>query len=125
MAVVQRTITDSANMVRVLINFDNHGSAATIDASGLSNAQGSGDKLEVSKVVWSLDAAVTIAYTGSGTTEVIRLAGSTSGTYDEALIKNVATQPGNATDADITVTPESGCDGFVYVEAKKTTGFGS
>ena len=53
MAVVQRTITDSANMVRVLINFDNHGSAATIDASGLSNAQGSGDKLEVSKVVWS------------------------------------------------------------------------
>ena len=33
MAVVQRTITDAANMVRVLINFDNHGSAATIDAS--------------------------------------------------------------------------------------------
>jgi len=45
MAVTQRVLTDNAYGAKVLINFDGHGSAVTIDASALANKEASGDRL--------------------------------------------------------------------------------
>tara|TARA_Y100001960_G_C14698259_1_gene840189 strand:- start:829 stop:1206 length:378 start_codon:yes stop_codon:yes gene_type:complete len=125
MAVTQRVLTDNAYGTKVLINFDDHGSAVTIDASALANKENSGDRLDIKKVSWSLDTEVAITFTGSGTTEAIDLAGGTTGSFDAHVITNAATQPGDATDADIVLTPGSNTDGFVYLELIKSVGFGN
>ena len=125
MAVRQRVLTDNAFGAKVLISLDAHGSAETIDASTLTNAEASGDQLDIKKICWSLDKETTITFTGSGVVEAIDLAGGTAGSFDAHVITNGATKPGNATDADIVVTPTSGCDGFVYLELIKSVGFGN
>jgi hypothetical protein len=118
MAVTQRTIADNAYEVKQLINLSNHSGAVTLDASGLANSDGAGDKLEIVRVEWSVDADVSITYTGTGTTNALIIAGGTAGKWDKGIIVN-------ATDADITITPIAACYGYVYIEARKTTGFGN
>jgi len=125
MAVTQRTIADNAYEVKQLINLSNHSGAVTLDASGLANSDGAGDKLEIVRVEWSVDADVSISYTGTGTTNALIIAGGTAGKWDKGIIVNGATQPNDATDADITITPIAACYGYVYIEARKTTGFGN
>ena len=125
MAVSQRVLTDNAYGAKVLISFDDHGSAETVDASSLANSVGTADQLDIKKVCWSLDVQCAITFTGSGVVEAIDLAGGTTGCFDAHMITNGATKPGNATDADIVVTPGSNTDGFVYLELVKSVGFGN
>ena len=125
MAVTQRVLTDNAYGAKVLINFDGHGSAVTIDASALANKEASGDRLDIKKISWSFDTEVAITFTGSNVVEAIDLAGGTTGSFDSHVITNGATQPGDATDADIILTPGTGTDGFVYLELIKSVGFGN
>jgi len=119
MAARQTILTDNSAETKVWISLNNHGSAVTVDASALTNANATGDKLHVRRIDWSLDKEINISSTGSGTTDMVNLAGGTAGSFNTHIIRNIATQPGNATDADIVVTPGSGCDGFVYLELLK------
>lgn len=125
MAVRNRTLTDNAYGTKVLVSFDDHSAAVTVDASGFANAAGSGNRLDIKKIEWSLDTEVAVTFTGTGVVEAIDLAGGTSGKFDAHTIENGATLPGNATDGDIVLTPGSNTDGFVYLELTKAAGFGN
>ena len=102
-----------------LVSFYNGGVGMTVDAStlkGMYNGTGGFNKFTISGIEWSVDSPVNIAFTGSGTTDAINVSGT--GSFKHS-IENGATQPGDATNADIVVTPVSGIDGFVYLELLK------
>ena len=67
---------------------------------------------------WSVDSPVNVSFTGSGTTDATNV--NYTGSFAITPIPNVATQPGDATNADIVVTPVSGIDGYVYLNLLKT-----
>jgi hypothetical protein len=103
-----------------LIDFSNHGAAVTIDASTLlggSNGTQGFQKYRIDEVRWSTDKYITVAFTGTGTSQAICVAPG-QGHFSVPLV-NLATQPGDATNADITVTPATGCYGFMMLKLAK------
>ena len=103
-----------------LVTFSNHGAAVTIDASTLlggSNGTQGFQKYLINNIKWSTDQAIAVTFTGSGSTAAITVAPG-QGSFDKA-IRNTATQPSDATNADITITPAAGCDGYMYMELSK------
>ena len=104
----------------VLVNLSNHGVAVVIDASaqlGGSNGTQGFQKYRINKMSWSTDQVMAVTFTGSGLTEAITVAPG-QGSFNTS-IPNTATQPGDATNADITITPAAGCDGYMYMELSK------
>ena len=107
----------------VLISLDGHGVGVTVDASGRSGGYDGThgfNKYEILAADWATDVEVNVSFTGTGTIDAINFPSGTTGTYDRRPITNTSTQPGDATNADITVTPAAGCDGFVYMKLRKT-----
>ena len=107
----------------VLISMDDHGAGVTVDASGRSGGYDGTHgfkKYEILSSEWATDVEVNVSFTGTGTTDAINFPAGTTGTFDSRPITNTSTQPGDATNADITVTPATGCDGFVYMKLRKT-----
>jgi len=107
----------------VLISMDNHGAGVTVDASGRSGGYDGTHgfkKYEILSSEWATDVEVNVSFTGTGTTDAINFPAGTTGAFDSRPITNTSTQPGDATNADITVTPATGCDGFVYMKLRKT-----
>ena len=105
----------------VLIDFNAHALAVTIDAStmlGGSNGTEGFQKYTITAVEWSLSHSVAITFTGTGVTNAIHLAAS-AGKYSSTPITNAATQPGTAANADIVLTPAASCNGFVMLYLKK------
>ena len=103
-----------------LIDFSNHGAAVTIDASaqlGGSNGTQGFQKYRITDVRWSTDKYITVAFTGTGTNQAICVAPG-HGHFSVPLV-NLATQPGDATNADITVTPNTGCYGYMLLKLAK------
>ena len=104
-----------------LIDFSAHAVAVTIDAStmlGGSNGTEGFQKYTITALEWSLSHSVAITFTGTGVTSAIHLAPS-AGKYKSTPITNAATQPGDATNADIVLTPAAACNGFVMLYLKK------
>jgi hypothetical protein len=104
----------------VLIDFSNHGAAVTIDASaqlGGSNGTQGFQKYRIDDIRWSTDKYITVAFTGTGTSGAICVAPG-QGHFGVPLA-NLATQPGDATNADITVTPAASCYGFMMLKLAK------
>ncbi len=102
-----------------LVSFYNGGVGMTVDAStlrGMYDGTGGFKKFTISAVEWSVDSPVNISFTGTGTTDAINVSGTGSFNY---TIPNGATQPGDATNPDIVVTPTSGIDGFVFLKLTK------
>jgi len=102
-----------------LVSFYNGGVAMTVDAStlrGMYNGTGGFKKFTISGIEWSVDSPVNVSFTGTGTTDAINVSGTGSFNY---TIQNGATQPGDATNPDIVVTPVSGIDGFVFLKLTK------
>ena len=103
-----------------LVTFSNHGAAVTIDASTLlggSNGTQGFQKYIINNIKWSTDQARAVTFTGTGSTAAITVAPG-QGSFNTA-IQNTTTQPGDATNADITITPAAGCDGYMYMELSK------
>ena len=106
----------------VLISMDDHGAGVTVDASGRSGGHDGThgfNKYEILSTDWATDVEVNVSFTGTGTVDAINLPANTTGTFDRRPITNIITQPGGVTNADITVTPATGCDGFVYMKLRK------
>lgn len=111
----------------VLVNFDGQATPVTIDAStmlGGSNGTEGFQKYTITGLEWSLntvagpDLDLDITFTGSGVTDAIYLTNGT-GKFDSIAITNDATQPGDATNADIILTPGGAINGFVLLRLKK------
>ena len=102
-----------------LVSFYNGGVGMTVDAStlrGMYDGTGGFNKFTISAIEWSVDSPVNVSFTGTGTTDAINVSGTGSFNY---TIPNAATQPGDATNPDIVVTPVSGIDGFVFLKLTK------
>ena len=116
------TLSTNANQsgyTHALVSFYNGGVAMTVDAStlrGMYNGTGGFKKFTISGIEWSVDSPVNVSFTGTGTTDAINVSGTGSFNY---TIQNGATQPGDATNPDIVVTPVSGIDGFVFLKLTK------
>ena len=113
-------VSNYAGKTCALIDFSNHGAAVTIDASTLlggSNGTQGFQKYRIDEVRWSTDKYITVAFTGTGTSQAICVAPG-QGHFSVPLV-NLATQPGDATNADITVTPATGCYGFMMLKLAK------
>ena len=118
--------TYSGNTI-ALVNFDDHALAVTIDAStmlGGSNGTEGFQKYTITALEWSLstvagpDLDLDITFTGSGVTDAIYLANG-NGKFNSVAITNAATQPGDATNADVVLTPGGAINGFVLLRLKK------
>ena len=113
-------VSNYAGKTCALIDFSNHGAAVTIDASTLlggSNGTQGFQKYRIDDIHWSTDKYITVAFTGTGTSGAICVAPG-QGHFGVPLA-NLATQPGDATNADITVTPAAGCYGFMMLKLAK------
>jgi hypothetical protein len=118
---VLTTNADQNGYAHALVSFYNGGVGMTVDASdfrGMYNGTNGFRKFTIQKMEWSVDSPVNISFTGTGTNDATNINGT--GKSDIVIPNNWATQPGDATDADIVVTPTSGIDGYVYFELVKT-----
>ena len=114
------TPTTYSGQTCVLLDFSNHGATVTVDAStylGGSNGTEGFQKYRIDEVRWSTDKYITVAFTGTGHTSAICVAPGQG--HFSIPIANIATQPGDATNADITVTPATGCYGFMLLKLGK------
>jgi hypothetical protein len=117
-AVLSGTNTPNGS-TNALVSFYNGGVGMTVDAStlrGMYDGTGGFNKFTISAIEWSVDSPVNVSFTGTGTTDAINVSGTGSFNY---TIPNGATQPGDATNPDIVVTPVSGIDGFVFLKLTK------
>jgi hypothetical protein len=117
------TLSTNANQsgyTHALVSFYNGGVGMTVDASdlrGMYNGTNGFKKFTITSIEWSVDSPVNIAFTGTGLTDATNV--NYTGSFNHS-IPNGATQPGDATNADIVVTPVSGIDGYVYLNLLKT-----
>lgn len=99
-----------------------HTAAITIDASAMlggSNGTQGFQKYTIERLEWSLSNGMEIKFTGTGDgAEACHLAAG-QGKYHSVALTNTATQPGDATNADIILTPHAGCNGFVLLHLNK------
>jgi hypothetical protein len=122
-AAATAVLTTNANQngyTHALVSFYNGGVGMTVDAStlrGMYDGTSGFKKFTITSLEWSVDSPVNVSFTGSGTTDATNINYTGSFAYP---IPNVATQPGDATNADIVITPVSGIDGFVYLNLLKT-----
>jgi hypothetical protein len=122
-AAATAVLTTNANQsgyTQALVSFYNGGVGMTVDASdlrGMFNGTNGFKKFTISSIEWSVDSPVNIAFTGTGVTDATNV--NYTGSFNHS-IPNTATQPGDATNADIVVTPVSGIDGYVYLNLLKT-----
>ena len=117
---VLTTNANQSGYTNALVSFYNGGVGMTVDASdlrGMYNGTNGFKKFTITKIEWSVDSPVNISFTGTGTTDATNV--NYTGSFNHS-IPNGATQPGDATNADIVVTPVSGIDGYVYLELHKT-----
>ena len=117
------TLSTNANQsgyTHALVSFYNGGVGMTVDASdlrGMYNGTNGFKKFTITSIEWSVDSPVNIAFTGTGLTDATNV--NYTGSFNHS-IPNGATQPGDATNADIEITPVSGIDGYVYLNLLKT-----
>jgi hypothetical protein len=117
---VLSTNANQNGYTHALVSFYNGGVGMTVDASdlrGMYNGTNGFKKFTITSIEWSVDSPVNIAFTGTGLTDATNV--NYTGSFDHP-IPNAATQPGDATNADIVVTPTSGIDGYVYLNLLKT-----
>lgn len=111
---------NQSGYTHALVSFYNGGVSMTVDASdlrGMYNGTNGFKKFTITSMEWSVDSPVNIAFTGTGLTDATNV--NYTGSFNHS-IPNGATQPGDATNADIVVTPVSGIDGYVYLNLLKT-----
>jgi hypothetical protein len=108
---VLTTNADQSGYTHALVSFYNGGVAMTVDASDMRGMY-NGTNME-----WSVDSPVNVSFTGTGVTDATNV--NYTGSFDHS-IPNGATQPGDATNPDIVITPVSGIDGYVYLNLLKT-----
>ena len=114
------TNADQSGYTHALVSFYNGGVGMTVDASdlrGMYNGTNGFKKFTISSMEWSVDSPVNVSFTGTGLTDATNV--NYTGSFDHP-IPNAATQPGDATNPDIVVTPVSGIDGYVYLNLLKT-----
>jgi hypothetical protein len=117
---VLTTNGDQSGYTHALVSFYNGGVAMTLDAStlrGMYDGTGGFNKFTITSMEWSVDSPVNVSFTGSGTTDATNV--NYTGSFSHS-IPNGATQPGDATNPDIVITPVSGIDGYVYLNLLKT-----
>ena len=117
---VLTTNADQSGYTHALVSFYNGGVAMTVDAStlrGMYDGTSGFKKFTITSMEWSVDSPVNIAFTGTGVTDATNV--NYTGSFNHS-IPNGATQPGDATNADIVVTPVSDIDGYVYLNLLKT-----
>ena len=117
---VLSTNANQNGYTHALVSFYNGGVGMTVDASdlrGMYNGTNGFKKFTITSMEWSVDSPVNIAFTGTGLTDATNV--NYTGSFNHS-IPNGATQPGDATNADIVVTPVSGIDGYVYLNLLKT-----
>ena len=117
---VLSTNANQNGYTHALVSFYNGGVGMTVDASdlrGMYNGTNGFKKFTITSIEWSVDSPVNIAFTGTGLTDATNV--NYTGSFNHS-IPNGATQPGDATNADIVVTPVSGIDGYVYLNLLKT-----
>jgi hypothetical protein len=115
------TPTDISGYTHALVSFDNGGAAMEVDAStlrGMYNGTNGFKKFTISNMEWSVSSAMNIAFTGTGVTDATNIDGT--GSSSIPIPNSWAVQPGDATNADIVVTPQSGIRGYVYFNLLKT-----
>jgi len=117
------TLSTNANQsgyTHALVSFYNGGVAMTVDAStlrGMYDGTSGFKKFTITSMEWSVDSPVNISFTGTGVTDATNV--NYTGSFNHS-IPNAATQPGDATNPDIVITPVSGIDGYVYLNLLKT-----
>jgi hypothetical protein len=117
---VLSTNADQSGYTHALVSFYNGGVGMTVDAStlrGMYDGTSGFKKFTITSMEWSVDSPVNVSFTGTGTTDATNV--NYTGSFSHS-IPNGATQPGDATNADIVVTPVSGIDGYVYLNLLKT-----
>jgi hypothetical protein len=117
---VLTTNANQSGYTHALVSFYNGGVGMTVDAStlrGMYDGTNGFKKFTITSMEWSVDSPVNIAFTGTGVTDATNV--NYTGSFNHS-IPNTATQPGDATNADIVVTPVSGIDGYVYLNLLKT-----
>ena len=117
---VLTTNADQSGYTHALVSFYNGGVAMTVDASdmrGMYNGTNGFKKFTITNMEWSVDSPVNVSFTGTGVTDATNV--NYTGSFDHS-IPNGATQPGDATNPDIVITPVSGIDGYVYLNLLKT-----
>ena len=117
---VLTTNADQSGYTHALVSFYNGGVAMTVDASdlrGMYNGTNGFKKFTITSMEWSVDSPVNISFTGTGVTDATNV--NYTGSFNHS-IPNAATQPGDATNPDIVITPVSGIDGYVYLNLLKT-----
>ena len=117
---VLTTNGDQSGYTHALVSFYNGGVAMTLDAStlrGMYDGTGGFNKFTITSMEWSVDSPVNVSFTGTGTTDATNV--NYTGSFSHS-IPNGATQPGDATNPDIVITPVSGIDGYVYLNLLKT-----
>jgi hypothetical protein len=117
---VLSTNANQSGYTHALVSFYNGGVGMTVDAStlrGMYDGTNGFKKFTITSMEWSVDSPVNIAFTGTGVTDATNV--NYTGSFNHS-IPNGATQPGDATNADIVVTPVSGIDGYVYLNLLKT-----
>lgn len=117
---VLTTNVDQSGYTHALVSFYNGGVAMTVDASdlrGMYNGTNGFKKFTITNMEWSVDSPVNVSFTGTGVTDATNV--NYTGSFDHS-IPNGATQPGDATNPDIVITPVSGIDGYVYLNLLKT-----
>jgi hypothetical protein len=117
---VLTTNADQNGYAHALVSFYNGGVGMTVDASdlrGMYDGTSGFKKFTITSMEWSVDSPVNISFTGTGLTDATNI--NYTGSFNHP-IPNGATQPGDATNADIVVTPTSGIDGYVYLNLLKT-----
>lgn len=111
----------------LMINLDDEASPFTIDAStmlGGSNGTEGFQKYTIMEVDWSLNTVIgpdldlEMTWTGTGLIDAMFLTNG-NGKYRSTPITNNATQPGDATNADIVCTPGGAINGFILMKLKK------
>ncbi len=118
---VLTTNADQSGYTHALVSFDNGGVAMEVDAStlrGMYNGTNGFKKFTISNMEWSVSSAMNIAFTGTGVTDATNIDGT--GSSSIPIPNSWAVQPGDATNADIVVTPQSGIRGYVYFNLLKT-----
>ena len=117
---VLTTNADQSGYTHALVSFYNGGVGMTVDASdlrGMYDGTSGFKKFTITSMEWSVDSPVNVSFTGTGVTDATNV--NYTGSFNHS-IPNGATQPGDATNADIVVTPVSGIDGYVYLNLLKT-----
>ena len=117
---VLTTNADQSGYTHALVSFYNGGVGMTVDASdlrGMYNGTNGFKKFTITSIEWSVDSPVNVSFTGTGVTDATNV--NYTGSFDHS-IPNGATQPGDATNPDIVITPVSGIDGYVYLNLLKT-----